>query len=341
MDNFLNSGIQFILRLQSLGGWLAPVMKLFTFLGNEMFYLMIAPAILWCIDSTLGMRLGLFLMINGTINAVLKIALHDPRPYWFSNKVTAAASTENSFGAPSGHAQNAVVVWGTLAYRIKTRWAWIIAGFIIFMIGISRIFLAMHFPQDVLLGWLFGILVLWLMVRLEKPVLNWFKKYSPPAQVVFVFLFSMAMILLVLLSKLTLGSWTLPATWVNNALISFPNEPPITPLSINNILAAPATFFGLAAGWIWITLQGGFTVQDVWWKLLLRYFFGLLGVVILYMGLGSLFPSGETITAYVLKYIRYALIGFWMSGFAPWLFVKLKLANHPQALVEETAQAGV
>jgi len=62
--------------------------------------------------------------------------------------------------------------------------------------------------------------------------------------------------------------------------------------------------------------------------LILRYFTGLIGVLILYVGLGSIFPETETLIAYILRYIRYALIGFWMSGFAPWLFVKIKLANH-------------
>lgn len=72
MENLLNAGIQFIHWLQSLGGWLTPIMKGFTFLGNEEFYLLIAPAILWCVDASLGMRVGLFLMINGMVNTALK-----------------------------------------------------------------------------------------------------------------------------------------------------------------------------------------------------------------------------------------------------------------------------
>jgi hypothetical protein len=40
---------------------------------------MIAPAILWCIDAKLGLRLGLFLMINGMVNSTFKVAFHGPR----------------------------------------------------------------------------------------------------------------------------------------------------------------------------------------------------------------------------------------------------------------------
>jgi len=328
IETLFDPGIQVILWLQSLGSWLTPVMKLFTFLGNEQFYLMVAPAILWCIDSTLGIRLGLFLMINGTVNSVLKIAFHNPRPYWFDNKVNVLGSSENSFGVPSGHAQNAVIVWGTIAHRIKTRWAWIVACIIIFMIGISRIYLGLHDLQDVLAGWLFGAVMLWLFLRLEKPITNWMKKHSVGMQVLFAFLFSLGLILLIILVRFSLDGWRIPSEWMNNAHLAFPDEPVITPLSLHNVLSAPAAFFGLAAGWIWITSRGGFSVQGEWWRLILRYFSGVLGVLILYLGLGSIFPETETIFAYFLRYIRYALIGIWMSGFAPWLFVKLKLADH-------------
>jgi len=327
MDNLLDSGLQIIVWLQSLGAWLTPIMKLITFLGNEQFYLLVAPAILWCIDATLGLRLGLFLMINGMVNTALKVAFHGPRPYWYSSNVKVLGVAENSFGAPSGHAQNGVVVWGTLAERIKTRAAWIIAIVIIFLIGISRLYLAVHFPHDVLLGWVFGVIMLWVLLRFEKPVVNWIKHYQVGIQLLIIFLFSLFLILLVLLAQLTLNGWSLPPDWVNNAHLAFPAEPEITPLSYHNFLSNTGAFFGLAAGWIWISKLGGFTTNDPWLKLVGRYFLGLVGVLILYVGLGSIFPEAETFPSYALRYIRYALIGFWISGFAPWLFVKLNLAS--------------
>jgi membrane-associated phospholipid phosphatase len=328
MDNLLNSGLQIILWIQSLGGWLTPIMKFFSFLGNTEFYLLVAPAILWCIDARLGLRLGLFLMINGMVNSALKVAFHGPRPYWYTNKVTALGSAENSFGVPSGHAQNSVVVWGALAERIKSRAAWIIAVVLMFMIGVSRIYLAVHFPHDVLLGWLFGAIMLWVLLGLEKPVLNWINQYRIGIQLTIIFLFSLFLILIVVIAQLGLRGWTLPLDWTNNAHLAFPNEAPINPLSYHNFLTSTGAFFGLAAGWIWISKLGGFTTKDPWFKLLLRYILGVIGVLILYLGLGKIFPKTETFIAYLLQYIRYALIGLWISGFAPWLFIKLKLASH-------------
>jgi hypothetical protein len=303
-------------------------MKFFSFLGNTEFYLLVAPAILWCIDANLGLRLGLFLMIGGMVNSALKVAFHGPRPYWYSSNVKVVGCAENSFGVPSGHAQNGVVVWGTLAERIKSRAAWIIAIVVMFLIGISRIYLAVHFPHDVLLGWLFGAIMLWLLLRLERPVVSWLKHFQTGIQLALIFLFSLMLILIVIIAQLSMRGWTLPMDWINNAHLAFPNEDPINPLSYHNFLTSTGAFFGLAAGWIWISNLGGFSTNGPWLKRLLRYIVGLIGVLILYLGLGRLFPDSETFMSYAIRYIRYTLIGFWISGFAPWLFIKLKLASH-------------
>lgn len=328
MDNVLNIGLQIIVWFQNLGAWLTPVMKLLTYIGSTEFYLFVLPVILWCIDPPFGIRLGLFLMINATINAGLKVVFHGPRPYWYSSHVQVLGSTENSFGVPSGHAQNSVVAWGTLTDRIKNRAAWIIAVIMMFLIGISRLYLAAHFPHDVLFGWIIGALMLWILLRFEKPVVKWLMQFPIGLQLLIIFLFSLFLILIVLLTQLSLRGWAIPMDWINNARLAFPNEPVINPLSFHTFLPTTGVFFGLASGWMWISKLGGFSTNDPLIKLFLRLLVGLIGALILYLGLGSLFPDTETVISYVIQYIRYALIGFWISGFAPWLFVKLRLASH-------------
>jgi membrane-associated phospholipid phosphatase len=327
MENLFNSGLQIIQWMQSLGTWLTPVMKFFTFLGTAQFYLVVAPAVLWCIDATLGLRLGLFLMINGMVNSALKVAFHGPRPYWYTNQVKVLGSAENSFGAPSGHAQNAVVVWGTLAERIKTRAAWVIAIIIMVLIGLSRIYLAVHFPHDVLVGWAFGAIMLWGLFKLERPIVSWLRQRTIGIQLLVVFMFSLFLILLVSIAKLALGSWSLPLDWIYNAHLAFPTQPEIDPLAYQNFLPSTGALFGLASGWIWISSLGGFTIRDTWYKLILRYIVGIIGMLILYVGLGALVAQTDTLFSYAFTYIQYVLIGFWISGFAPWLFVRLRLAT--------------
>src|SRR3990172_2483279 len=149
-------------------------MESFTFLGAELFYLLVMPALLWSYDASLGTRLGLALLTSASLNAVLKVAFALPRPFWVDGRVR-ALSIETSFGLPSGHAQNAVVLWGYLAVQVRHWWATIGALVLIAAISFSRVYLGVHFPGDVLTGWILGALFLALFVALEKPAALWLK----------------------------------------------------------------------------------------------------------------------------------------------------------------------
>jgi len=42
---------------------------------------------------------------------------------------------------------------------------------------------------------------------------------------------------------------------------------------------------------------------------------------------GLITPDAEALLPYILRYIRYTLVGAWVSAGAPWLFVRLRLAG--------------
>jgi hypothetical protein len=83
----------------------------------------------------------------------------------------------------------------------------------------------------------------------------------------------------------------------------------------------------MAVGAAWIMSIGGYQASGPIKKRAIRYVVGLIGVLILWMGLGELFPRGDGFIFYTLRFIRYALIGFWVAGIAPWIFMRFKLAG--------------
>ena len=172
MDFLTANGIDLVILIQGLGDWLVAPMRFFTFLGSEDFFFLILPAIYWCIDSALGLRIGYILIISNGLSFIFKLAFAGPRPYWINPQVQ-ALTYESSFGVPSGHAQNAVSIWGLMAHRIGKSWAYALGFGIALLIGFSRLVLGMHFPHDVLAGWLIGGVLLWTFARLWHPVSAW------------------------------------------------------------------------------------------------------------------------------------------------------------------------
>lgn len=323
MDGLIQFGINFIIRFQAMGDWLAAPMKFFSFLGSEDFFLFVLPLVYWCVDSTLGLRVGLILLTSTSLNDIFKMALHGPRPYWVSANVQGMAA-ETGFGIPSGHSQNAVGVWGIMAARIGRTWAWVTAGAIALFIGLSRLYLGVHFPHDVLLGWFLGALLLWAFMRFWDPVEARLQKMTLGGQAAVAFGVSLVMILLAALVVFLSRGFALPADWIANATRDGGEVP--NPLTVTGAFSAAGTLFGLAAGFAWDRSRGGHQVSGPVMKRVLRYIAGFVGVAILYFGLKTVFPGGEDMVALVFRYIRYALVGVWISAGAPWLFAKLQIS---------------
>jgi membrane-associated phospholipid phosphatase len=326
MQGIWAPGIQLILSIQSLGGWLEAPMKFFSFLGTEDFFMLMLPVLFWCLDNGLGVKVGFILLTGSTINDFFKLALHGPRPYWYSPRVHGYAA-ESSFGVPSGHSSSAMEVWGMLAANLKRSWAWIAAFLIIFAIGFSRMFLGVHFPHDVLTGWLLGAIVLWLTLRLWNPVAAWLKRRATPVQILAGLGFSLLLVLPSILAVAFSAGWQMPADWLANAAAAVPGAEPPNPTSLEGPISNAGTLFGLAVGLALLARSGGFQTRGVWWKQVLRLVVGIAGVMAIRYGLKAVFPEGETLLPLALRYVRYALIGAWVAGAAPWLFIRMKLAE--------------
>jgi undecaprenyl-diphosphatase len=94
------------------------------------------------------------------LNGLLKVRFDRPRPHVITWGTHAVSS---SF--PSGHAMSATIVYGTVAYLAarlqKQMWArWVTLGLaliVIILIALSRIYLGVHYPSDVLAGAIIGL----------------------------------------------------------------------------------------------------------------------------------------------------------------------------------------
>lgn len=139
--------------------WLTPVMKAFTFIGSTKFVLFLIAAgfaILLFVVRNRADAFFFFAALGGTgvLNQTLKFIFKRERP-----DIHRLVDV-TGFSFPSGHTMMAFSLYAVIAYilwrHIRTAASKILliilACFMFAMIGISRIYLGVHFPSDVLGG---------------------------------------------------------------------------------------------------------------------------------------------------------------------------------------------
>jgi glycerophosphoryl diester phosphodiesterase/membrane-associated phospholipid phosphatase len=303
-------------RLQATAAWLTPVLTVMSFLGDEEFYLLLLPLTYWAINRQLGLRLGAILLLSASLNGVLKLVFTTPRPSFLRPEL--GLLSETSFGLPSGHAQNAVAFWGLLALHVRSWLPRLLL--LVLMAGIiwSRIHLGVHFVEDSLVGVLVGAALLGVFLLLEPRVVRWWRRVGTTERM--------------LASSVTGLAWVAPAVLLAGRVrgVDFP-WPAIEDLAemtgASSVVTPAATLSGFGIGLAWLQARGSFDHRGPLPRRFARVLVGLVGVVLLYLGLATLFPSGEGPLELSLRAVRYGLIGAWVAGFAPWVFVRLRLAD--------------
>ncbi len=103
------------------------------------------------------------------LNTGLKLLFSKPRPQLWPRLIS-----ETSFSFPSGHALGSLVFYGLIAYELATHYPkfsqmiYSLAVGVIVAISISRLYLGVHWPTDVIAGGCIGFLWLMLCITMLK-----------------------------------------------------------------------------------------------------------------------------------------------------------------------------
>jgi hypothetical protein len=138
-------------------GSLDSVFLLITNLGSELGYIALLTLTFMLIPRV-GRQLGLWFGVGVAINTAFKYGFNLPRPFTLEPDLASAAAkaTAGGPGLPSGHAQNAAFFWGVLGLYLSRPVIWVFCVTVIALVAFSRLYLGVHFLDDVLLGLLLG-----------------------------------------------------------------------------------------------------------------------------------------------------------------------------------------
>lgn len=326
MSYILPGDFWLTLFLQGMGDWLTPIMKFFTWLGYPQAYMILIAIIYWSFDRKLGLRLAIFLTVVAGINSILKQALHAPRPYWLDPDIK-AIHVSNGFGMPSGHAQ-ASTVWLYASSCLKRGWLLAIAITVVFMIGMSRVYLGVHFTSQVLAGWAIGILVLIIISRFESKIVTWFLSQKFINQLILIFGTSALYLIIGGVFVFILREWEVPADWIRNSVddLAGKNETILSSIGMASVAGNTGGFMGVALGALLSHRKGGFDTRATGWKRLLRCIAGLIIFLALY-GITMLTTPDQTKEALfsIWRFSGFFAISFSTIFLIPRFFIRMNL----------------
>ncbi|GAB6393232.1 MAG: phosphatase PAP2 family protein [Treponematales bacterium] len=252
---------------------LTAFMKAVSALGDGWFYGAALLFVFWCVDERKGAHLALLVILSGWLTGCLKAAFHQPRPFALA-----------PLACLRGKAAAVLAVC---------------AAALVPLTALSRLYLGVHFPTDILAGWLAGGLTLAAFFAVLPKAEALLARGGLRAALVCAAALSLGM------NALRPGD-----TGLSGLFLGF---------SAGYALNRRFLRFGSAA-----PVNGGKPGPA---RLLARCLLGLAGGAAVFLGLKALFPGPSSDWHTLGRFVRYGAAGLWASAGAPWLFLALRLAG--------------
>ncbi len=267
-----------------------PVFKALSAFGEDLAYLLVLSALWAAGGSRAASRTAILLFVSFYLNSVLKDGLGHPRPFQLAPEL--GLGTAQGHGLPSGHAQSSLLFWLMMARFYPRNWVRALGTLLVAGVALSRVYLGVHFPTDILGGWLLAGALVWTFWRVAPAIESNVGRLEPKFWIRIAALFSG---LALLLHPTGVGAASIGAFF---GLVSG--------LALESVRPAVGSVSAAAGGSRTRVSQKVLAVLVAW-----------AGAALVYFGLKSLFP-GEGEPGYLLfRSLRYALLCLWVSAGVP------------------------
>lgn len=257
------------------------IFEAITMLGEDFFIIFVATFIYWCFNKEMGYWICWCLSFGNMVVSSTKAIFAVERPIGYEGIRTLREHTATGYSFPSGHTHASANFFTAIARAVNRKRFWTLAVVVPALVGLSRMYLGVHWPMDVAAGYIIGFglpLILWLIYR----------KYARQKALIFF----ISTILFV------------PFFFI------FPED--------TTLWKSIGFALGVAIGAFIETKFIKFEIDDVpVKKKAIRYIGGIVLVLVVYLGMKALLPTGP-----IYSFIRYLCIPLAATAVWPAIFKK-------------------
>lgn len=287
-----------------------------SFFGETYAFILLVTLIYDMFDKTLAVRLSVVVLLSMCLNQVLKIIIKNPRPFIRENTYLQkwAVSTENAkelaleYSTPSGHAMGGSAFYSYLYAAVENRFVKVIAVVAILLTGLSRPYLGVHYPGDILIGWTIGLLIGLVSIKYADQISDGWNRLYYGGRAVIVVVGSLGLWLI----TIAINGWRI-------------DSQPLTFLGYAGFLTGIVLGYPLELRIVRFDPKSSGPLAKV-----LRFGISMAAALASLLLLEALFRAIATdysIFGNLLQYIRYTVAGVVTIFVAPLFFTKIGLAE--------------
>lgn len=278
------------------------IMSLITYCGDEIFFMVLAITVFWCVSKRDGYYILLVGFLGTVCNQFLKLWFRIPRPWVLDPDFTiveSARAAATGYSFPSGHTQNIVGTMTCVTLMTKRKGIRIAAIALMLLVPFSRMYLGCHTPLDVGVSF---ILALALAFALRPVILA-----SEQKARLFWGLLFLSMLVAVIY-------------WAFVTFYRFPAD--IDAQNLYEGTKNASTLLGCLVGLIVAKVLDDrfihFQVKAVWWAQIIKVALGLILIIAVRAGLKA--PLQAIMPEFPATALRYFLMVFFAGAVWPLTF---------------------
>ena len=271
----------------------APIITPLSYLGDEYVIIFLIALLYFCYDKEAGKSLFLVLSLGFLVNSIAKNLVLRRRPYFDNKSIKCIQPAESDYAAndiigqgfsfPSLHGTDITITMGFFSHYIRKNWVYVLSIILIFLVSLSRIFVGVHYPTDLLGGIGIGIAILVVFYILKSKIKN---------QNIIYLIFLIVAILGLFLCK------------------------------SSDYFRSLGIIVGVVAGFMIEENYVNFNNTRNILNAIIRLIVGLVIFIGMLSILKLIFPSGTDLTALAFRGLRYTITLIVVLGFYPMLFKK-------------------
>lgn len=132
--------------------------SIITNLGGQTIGVVTSLILFWCIDKKLGFKFLYAMLFSFSLNNILKGFFNAKRPIGAEGIISGEINTATGSSFPSGHSQGNGTAFAFLMNQYRNKFIWIVGIAMLILVPLSRLYFGVHWPIDVVMGTLIGIL---------------------------------------------------------------------------------------------------------------------------------------------------------------------------------------